>query len=77
MFMVCELLGWAQQLVFAPYGEHFRNMRKLLHKHLGSKGQLEKVEPYHDIIEAATAGFLVRTLRDGSEFHRLHDNVHK
>nr|ADN06377.1 PAH-inducible cytochrome P450 monooxygenase PC-PAH 2 [Phanerodontia chrysosporium] len=75
MVMVGELLGWAQQLVFAPYGEHFRNMRKILHKYLGARGQLDKIEPYHEIIEAATAKFLVRALRDDSDFHLEH-NVH-
>ncbi|EKM60777.1 uncharacterized protein PHACADRAFT_133539 [Phanerochaete carnosa HHB-10118-sp] len=77
MFMVGELLGWAQQLVFSPYNEHFRNMRKLLHRHLGSRGQLEKMEPYHELIEAAAARFLVQTLQDdGTDFRRLHNNVH-
>ncbi|KAJ7451701.1 cytochrome P450 oxidoreductase [Mycena latifolia] len=32
-----EIVGWDQQLLLAPYGKHFRAMRKLAHNHIGTK----------------------------------------
>ncbi|KAJ3742330.1 cytochrome P450 [Lentinula detonsa] len=32
-----EIVGWDKQLLLAPYGDHFRAMRKLAHRHLGTK----------------------------------------
>jgi hypothetical protein len=32
-----EIVGWDQQLALAPYGKHFRTMRKLAHNHIGTK----------------------------------------
>lgn len=66
--MAGELLKWSQQLVFSHYGDHFRNMRKLLHRYLGGRGQLEKLAPYHDLIESEARRLLARILSHSGDF---------
>lgn len=66
--MAGELLKWSQQLVFSQYGDHFRNMRKLLHRYLGGRGQLDKMIPYHELIESETQRFLDRILEHTGHF---------
>lgn len=64
MPMVGELMTWAQSLVFSPYGLRFRDIRRLLHRYLGSRGQLEKMEPFHALEEMETHRFLAGLLRE-------------
>ncbi|KAJ7239357.1 cytochrome P450 oxidoreductase [Mycena rebaudengoi] len=59
--LLCLSVGWVQQLIFAPYGKHFRTMRKLAHSHLGTKAS---AAAYHEVQETE-----VRYL-----ISRIHDN---
>lgn len=72
--MVGKLMGWAQQLVLLPLGESFRNQRRFLHRHLGSRNQLHKIEQWHELIENEVHVFLGRTLTSKSSdiVHNLH-----
>ena len=68
MTMVGELMAWGETLVFSPYGSRFRDIRKFLHRYIGSRGQLEKIAPFHDLLEAETRRFLARLHRDPEHF---------
>lgn len=74
--MAGEFMHWSQQLVLSPYGEHFRNMCKLLHRSLGGRGQHEKILPYHDLIEREIRRFLARLHEDPDAEH-LKENIRK
>lgn len=68
MLMAGELMGWAHSLVLSPYGTRFRDIRRLLHRYVGSRGQLDKVEPFHPLIETEAHHFLRRTLDSPERF---------
>lgn len=72
--MAGDLMHWSRQIVLSQYGDHFRNMRKLLYKYLGGRGQLEKIAPYHALIESETRRLLLRVIQDPTH---LHKNVHR
>lgn len=73
--MVGKLMGWAEQLVLLPLGENFRNQRRFLHRHLGSRNQLQKMEPWNGLIESQAKVFLKRSLTDGAS--NIVPNLHK
>lgn len=68
MTMAGELMTWAETLVFSPYGSRFRDIRRFLQRYVGSRGQLEKMAPFHDLQEAETHRFLTRLLHDPENF---------
>ncbi|KAK7458752.1 hypothetical protein VKT23_009754 [Stygiomarasmius scandens] len=56
-----EIVGWDQQLLLAPYGKHFRAMRKLAHHHLGTKAA---AAVYSDVQEAESRYLVARIYND-------------
>ncbi|KAJ7493151.1 cytochrome P450 [Mycena galericulata] len=56
-----EIVGWDQQLVMAPYGKHFRAMRKLAHSHLGTKAA---AAAYSEAQEVEARYFISRIHKD-------------
>lgn len=66
--MAGTLMGWDQMLMMCPYDNRSRTMRRVLHRYLGGRGQLEKIQPFHHIIEAEVRRSLVWTLRSPKEF---------
>lgn len=54
-----ELVGWKNTLVLLPYGERFRNFRKLFHQTIGTPRAMEN---FHPIEEKETREFLKRVL---------------
>lgn len=68
MPMAGTLMGWDQSVVLCPYNDRFRNMRRVLHRYLGSRGQLDKMQPYHGVLEVAVQQLLVRLLREPAAF---------
>jgi hypothetical protein len=74
--MAGKLLGWEKNLVLSSYGESFRNQRRVLHRHLGSRNQLYKIEPWHEMIESEAHTFLKRALvSPGALSEHLHKYV--
>ena len=37
MVVAGEMIGWDQSLVLSPYGERFRDIRRLLHQFIGTE----------------------------------------
>ena len=68
LVMAGKLLGWDHSLVLSPYGDRFRELRRLLHRYIGSRGQLEKMERFHELIETENLRFLGRLLRNPEAF---------
>jgi cytochrome P450 len=54
-----ELVGWKNTLVLLPYGDRFRNSRKLFHRLIGSHSAMQRFLP---IEEVETHRFLRRVL---------------
>ena len=73
--MVGKLMGWAEQLVLLPLGENFRNQRRFLHRHLGSRNQLHKMEPWNPLVQSKAKEFLQRSLTDGAK--NIVPNLHR
>ncbi|KAJ7480162.1 cytochrome P450 [Mycena galericulata] len=63
-----ELVGWKNTLVFTPYGDRFRNYRRLAHSLFGSKSTMANFEPLEEI---ETHRFVKRLLAnpDGFQDH--------
>lgn len=61
-------LKWGEFVTFSPYGDRFREQRRYLHRYIGSRGQLSKVEPLHGLIEEETRAFLLKTMARPEEF---------
>ncbi|TFK32278.1 cytochrome P450 [Crucibulum laeve] len=59
MQMGGELVGWKNTLVLVPYGDRFRNYRKLFHQLIGSHSAMEQ---FHPVEEKETHRFLKRLL---------------
>lgn len=68
MPMAGQLMGWDQIVTLSPYGERFRDIRRLLHRYIGSRGQLEKVAPFYNLIEEQTRRSLARTAEQPEQF---------
>ena len=66
--MAGKLMTWEQTLVLSSYGPRFRDIRRFLHRYLGGRGQLAKMEPFHELEETETCRFLVALLRDPEHF---------
>ncbi|KAJ7190886.1 cytochrome P450 oxidoreductase [Mycena pura] len=58
-----QIVGWDQQLVLASYGKHFRTMRKLAYRHLGTKAA---AAAYHEVQETEVR-YLISRLHEDSE----------
>lgn len=54
-----ELVGWKNTLVLLPYGERFRNYRKLAHRLFGNHATMKA---FHPVEEEETQRFLRRVL---------------
>ena len=59
MQMGGELVGWKNTLVLIPYGERFRNYRKLFHQIIGTASSMSR---FHSAEEAETRKFLKSVL---------------
>ncbi|KAF8909685.1 cytochrome P450 [Gymnopilus junonius] len=49
MQMGGELVGWKNTLVLLPYGDRFRNFRKLFHRAVGSQAAASEFQPVQEI----------------------------
>jgi len=56
-----EMVGWKDTLVLIPYGERFRNYRKMFHQVIGTPSAMSA---YHSVEEHETLRFLQRILVD-------------
>lgn len=63
-----KILKWDQFMGFTQYGHRFREMRRYMHRYIGSRGQLSKVAPLYGLIEEETQQFLVRLLKRPEQF---------
>lgn len=54
-----EMVGWKNTLVLIPYGERFRNYRRLFHQFIGSNASMSQFYP---VEEVETHKFLKRLL---------------
>ncbi|PPQ73581.1 hypothetical protein CVT26_010565 [Gymnopilus dilepis] len=59
MQMGGELVGWKNTLVLLPYGDRFRNFRKLFHNTIGSQAAATR---FHPVQEVESKHFLKRLL---------------
>ena len=51
-----------------PYGDRFRDIRRLLHRYIGSRGQLDRLAPFADTVHGETRRFLLRLLDEPERF---------
>ena len=56
-----ELVGWKNVMGLTPYGEQFREYRRLTARFIGSKAQMER---HLGLVEYETKMFLGRLLKD-------------
>lgn len=56
-----ELVGWKNTLVLVPYGERFRNYRRLFHQVIGTQSAMSNFYP---IEEKEARNFLKQVLAD-------------
>ena len=61
-------MGWAQIVTLAPYGERFRDMRRLIHKTLGARSQDEQIKRYFPLEEYEAHRFLKRLLTTPEDY---------
>lgn len=66
--MAGRLMGWDQIVTLCGYNDRFRNIRRLMHKTLGGRGQTDKVRQYHELEETETKRFLARLLETPEDF---------
>jgi len=59
-----DLVGWDHTLVLTPYGERFRNMRKLFHRLIGARNS----DQFWGLEEKETRKFLLRMLEAPEKF---------
>ncbi|TFY59478.1 hypothetical protein EVG20_g7775 [Dentipellis fragilis] len=59
--MGSELVGWKNTLALTGYGERFREYRRMLHRLMGTRSNMEK---FHPIEELETHRFLRRVLEN-------------
>ncbi|KDR77000.1 hypothetical protein GALMADRAFT_66106 [Galerina marginata CBS 339.88] len=64
MQMGGELVGWKNTLVLIPYGERFRNYRKLFHQIIGTHSAMAV---FHPVEEVETKRFLKRILANADD----------
>ncbi|PPQ96482.1 hypothetical protein CVT26_010476 [Gymnopilus dilepis] len=64
MQMGGELVGWKNTLVLIPYGDRFRNFRKLFHRAIGSQAAASEFQPVQEI---ESRRFLRRILANPEE----------
>ncbi|KAH9942003.1 cytochrome P450 [Amylocystis lapponica] len=60
LYVAGRLVGWAQSIGLAPYGPHFREMRKLFSQLLGSREEVAKFTP---LLETETRLFLLHVMQ--------------
>ena len=60
-----EMVGWSQTLVLSPYGERFRDIRRLLHQFVGTE---KLMHGFHGIQEEETRRFARRLVQDPSRW---------
>ena len=68
MPMAGELMGWSQALILSPYGDRFRDIRRLLHRYLGSRGQFDRIAPFYSLLQHETHRFATRLLHSPEHF---------
>ncbi|KDQ54080.1 hypothetical protein JAAARDRAFT_410464 [Jaapia argillacea MUCL 33604] len=61
---MCNMTGWNKGLGLLPYGDDFRETRRMFHGVMGSKASMEKLMP---IVEEETKKHLIRVLEDPDE----------
>jgi cytochrome P450 len=62
--MAGDLVGWGNGLILLPYGEDFRQTRKLMHKVIGPRPAQE----FWPLEEQETARFASRLLETPGQF---------
>lgn len=60
-----EICGWEKSLGMSPYGERFREYRKLFHRVIGTKERMDKLLPME---ESETRRFLKKVVESPAEF---------
>ena len=66
-----EMIGWDQSLVLSPYGERFRDIRRLMHQFIGTE---KLVSNFSDVQEQEAKRFLRRLADKPTKFE---DHVKK
>ena len=69
--MLGEYMGWNNTLGLSPYGDKFKEYRRLLHKFMGTKASIEGFFPLQ---ERETKNFLKQVLRDPG---RIQDHIRR
>ncbi|THH18030.1 hypothetical protein EW146_g2895 [Bondarzewia mesenterica] len=64
LMMGSEIVGWKNTLALTPYGDRFREYRKMLHSLMGTRMHMER---FHPIEELETHRFLRRILEKPDE----------
>ncbi|KAI0261388.1 cytochrome P450 [Gloeopeniophorella convolvens] len=60
-----EMIGWNLQMILSPYNDHFRSMRKLVARHIGTNVAITKFRP---IQQLEMRYFLARVCEDPENF---------
>lgn len=71
LMMGGEIVGWKWTLALTPYGDRFREYRKMLHGLMGTRTHVER---FHGIMELETHRFLRRILENPED---LQDHIRK
>ena len=71
LMMGSEIVGWKWTLALTPYGDRFREYRKMLHGLMGTRTHVER---FHGIMELETHRFLRRILENPED---LQDHIRK
>jgi len=59
--MAGEYVGWSKLMGLAPYGDYWRQLRKLLFQYIGTRAAVEKFYPLEEL---ETRQFLARTMNN-------------
>ena len=63
-----EMVGWSRTLALLPYGNRFREYRRLMHQTVGGRTQIKRFDGFR---EKETHKFLKRILRDPEDYYQL------
>ena len=65
LYMAGHTLTWDQTLVLSPYGDQFRDIRRLLAQFMGTKKSVVK---FREVMNKEAHDFLRRVLREPEDF---------